>query len=642
MRRRSPKQERTDPEGAGISRRTAGKSGWTEGFIRSFSLKLPRICGTFESWGQRSARMGSGDRFDVMIRMTGNAFGVHFHMKKTLFWINLIAGGLLLVAAFLALVLPYRFTGSTYKDTLDARKGWFYVDQNGQITSEEADIHDPVFDENRRAVAACTVDAAGLVGGDLCFISTNINFKLYMDDELIYDFEPELKWYSGSSYGNMVHEVNLPYFKGRATLRLEMERTEDGMWSGFDRVYFQNSAQYIKDLLDDYFSKLVISFIIFLIGALLVVLALVFEFRTAQQTEAISIGLVAMILAIWSNSGTYMLEMFASDLGLVRMLTYTTLILLPFPGLTLILCVVRNLKSKSAWIVGSLVVANLLTHFIVIVTKLGDYHDLLLFTHGVFILTVALAVIEVVRGIRKKRLATKEQFVVLGTFSIVVVTGMVDLVTFYMGNRMDVARFTRVGLLFFIVFLSIHEIGQLIEISRKSSEAEIMNRLAHEDGLTGLENRLAFTEYERELSMRSDGRCLIIQMDINFLKKVNDGYGHVEGDKIICGAARVISGSFGEYGRVFRTGGDEFISVIEGNETKKLLDTYETGRQKLAKLIEEFNQTEQPVVPLSIAYGMAEYVYGSGNPEKQERLADSRMYEHKKCLKEMAQNTQDK
>ena len=85
------------------------------------------------------------------------------------------------------------------------------------------------------------------------------------------------------------------------------------------------------------------------------------------------------------------------------------------------------------------------------------------------------------------------------------------------------------GLLFFIVFLSIHEIEQLIEISRKSSEAEIMNRLAHEDGLTGLENRLAFTEYERELAMRSDGLALIIQLDINFLKKVNDSYGHAEG-----------------------------------------------------------------------------------------------------------------
>ena len=554
-------------------------------------------------------------------------------MKKTLFWINLIAGGLLLIFAALSLFLPYRFTGSTYQDAMEAREGWFYVDEKGQVTSRKADLHDFVDDNMREAVVSRTVAASDLGGGDLCFISTNITFKVYMNGELVYEFEPDLKWYSGTSYGNMVHEVNLPYFVGESEIRIEAKKTVDGMWAGFDRTFFQNSAQYLRGLLSDYFSKMVISFIIFLIGGILVVLALVFEFRTAQQTEAISIGLVAMVLALWSNSGTYMLETFASDLGLVRMLSYVTLIILPFPGLILILCAVRNPKSRSAWIIGLLAAANFVTHVVVLAAGWADYHDLLPFTHFVFILAVVLGVAEVIRAVRKKKIVERSQLVVLGTFSIVVITGIVDLISFYMGNRMDVARFTRVGLLFFIVFLSIHEIGQLIEISRKSSEAEIMNRLAHEDGLTGLENRMAFTEYERELAMRREGFALIIQLDINFLKKVNDGYGHAEGDRMIRGAAEVIRGSFGTVGRVFRTGGDEFIAVMEGGNEDELQSRYEKEEKHLQEQVGSFNEKENPVVPLSIAYGMAVYRCGSGNPEQQEQLADERMYEHKKRIK---------
>ena len=364
-------------------------------------------------------------------------------MKKMMLWINLIAGAALLVCTVLALFLPFRYGGSVYQDALDAQEGWFLVSSDGEFTSEKVNIHDLEFDNDQNAVVGRELKAEDLAGGDLCFISTNTCFRVYMNDELIYDFYPELPWYSGTTYGNAIHEVNIPYFEGTAVLRMEVTSQGNGMWAGFNRAYFRNSAQYIKDLLGDHFWKVVMSFIVFAIGLLLVILALVFEFRSNQRIEAVSIGVVAMILAVWSNSGTYMMEMFISNLGMVRMLNYMTLVLLPFPGLTLILCVVRNLKSKSAWIVGSLVGVNLITHVVALAAGWADYHDLLLITHGGFILTVILGVGEVVLAIRKKRMVSKDQFIVLFTFSIVVVTGIIDLISFYLSKiRLDVAKFT--------------------------------------------------------------------------------------------------------------------------------------------------------------------------------------------------------
>ena len=554
-------------------------------------------------------------------------------MKKILLLFNLIIGGLLLILSVLAIFLPFRYKGSTYKETLDARKGWFYADEDGRLTSREADISALEFGAGGKVTVVYPMQAGGLAGGDLCFISSNVRFWIYMNDEMVYSFDPDLPKYAGESSASTVHQVNMPYFDGDSELRMDVEIMTEGMKANFERAYFQNSAQYLKDLLGDHFYKLVISFIIFATGFILVVLALAFEFRTYQQIEAVSIGVVAMILAVWSNSGTYMLESFMSDLGLVRLLGYGTLMVLPFPGFTLTLSAVHRLKSKTIWIVGGLVTLNILIHVIVLSFGLGDYHNTLILTHGVFLVTVILAIYEIIRAFVKRQMKERSQYVVLITFGIVVCTGIFDLLNFYFGDRSDVARFTRVGLLFFILFLSVYEVGKLIEISRKSSEAELMHRLAHEDGLTGLENRLAFTEYEQKLSEKKSGYCLFVQLDINYLKRVNDGYGHVEGDRIIKGAATVIRESFGEIGRVFRTGGDEFIAVIEGGAKMDLIHRYEKIVADMDQRVVDFNIREDPPVNLSIAYGMAEYEFGSGNPEQKEKLADARMYEHKKYLK---------
>lgn len=52
----------------------------------------------------------------------------------------------------------------------------------------------------------------------------------------------------------------------------------------------------------------------------------------------------------------------------------------------------------------------------------------------------------------------------------------------------------------------------------------------------------------------------VIMMDVNGLKTVNDSCGHMAGDELIIGAAKCIQTSMGEYGKVYRVGGDEFYA----------------------------------------------------------------------------------
>lgn len=83
------------------------------------------------------------------------------------------------------------------------------------------------------------------------------------------------------------------------------------------------------------------------------------------------------------------------------------------------------------------------------------------------------------------------------------------------------------------------------------------------DALTGIENRYAYENYIKKLSSRPYSSNLVfISADVNSLKKVNDTQGHMAGDELLIGAATVFSQTFEEYGKVFRTGGDEFQAII--------------------------------------------------------------------------------
>lgn len=58
-------------------------------------------------------------------------------------------------------------------------------------------------------------------------------------------------------------------------------------------------------------------------------------------------------------------------------------------------------------------------------------------------------------------------------------------------------------------------------------------------------------------------------VDVNFLKRMNDTHGHEKGNEYLKNAANLISYIFGE-DRVYRTGGDEFVVILEGDEPRKV------------------------------------------------------------------------
>jgi diguanylate cyclase (GGDEF)-like protein len=97
-------------------------------------------------------------------------------------------------------------------------------------------------------------------------------------------------------------------------------------------------------------------------------------------------------------------------------------------------------------------------------------------------------------------------------------------------------------------------------------QAELGN-LALTDDLTGLYNRrgfMALAERQLKLARRSGRGLLLFMMDVDGLKKINDSYGHHEGDCALKCTAAILEETFRDSDVVARLGGDEFaVLAIE-------------------------------------------------------------------------------
>jgi len=98
-----------------------------------------------------------------------------------------------------------------------------------------------------------------------------------------------------------------------------------------------------------------------------------------------------------------------------------------------------------------------------------------------------------------------------------------------------------------------------------------MAYLAHHDTLTGLPNRLQLNETLGGLISSATNRgngVAVLFLDLDLFKHVNDALGHHTGDQLLQQVAKRIQHNVGSLGSVYRTGGDEFVVLLDNVVTR--------------------------------------------------------------------------
>lgn len=161
---------------------------------------------------------------------------------------------------------------------------------------------------------------------------------------------------------------------------------------------------------------------------------------------------------------------------------------------------------------------------------------------------------------------------------------------------------------------------------------DTITRLSYTDILTSLPNRRYFFDEFNRVKFDADNHNLpftVIYADMNDLKYINDYIGHDAGDKALATVGDALRQAAGASGVPARLGGDEFALIYRHMD----LPAATTRIEELKKV---FTGIPIPGLDLKItlAIGGASYPIEAHTEEDLLKLADDRMYEHKRFLKE--------
>ena len=170
---------------------------------------------------------------------------------------------------------------------------------------------------------------------------------------------------------------------------------------------------------------------------------------------------------------------------------------------------------------------------------------------------------------------------------------------------------------------------------RKDAErhlAQLMEQIAHSaqyDSLTGLPNRLLLNDRLGQaiaMAHRHSGQVVVMFLDLDGFKHINDSLGHSTGDKLLQSIAKRLDDSVRAPDTVSRPGGDEFIVLLQ--EIVHPKDAVVVARRVLAGLAEPHSIGDR-VLHVTASIGVSLYPDDGLDAETLIKNADTAMYQAK-------------
>lgn len=413
-----------------------------------------------------------------------------------------------------------------------------------------------------------------------------------------------------------------------------------------------NSAM-IKDLSGKRVNLSIAMFLI-VFGVIIMVLSMLMLKRAVNFVQTFCIALFSFLIGCWTLCNNDLIEYFTTDLLMKSYLEYYSLYILPLP-FTYYFRDKIDARCTPKWLkvyFWGLVVAEIVyiaSAVILQETNLVHLPQILVGSHILMILAIVLILAIGVIDITVKK---QRPTVVMIGFLIAIVIVIAELIRFNIDKYITgfannvYSSDTCFAVLIIVISMLVDYGSKTSKLLFENAQKAVLEQMAYMDELTGLGNRRMcekkLTELE-EKEMSSDSMYAIVSLDLNFLKHTNDTYGHEKGDELIKNFSDVLSNVFDLYGTVTRTGGDEFVVILDDI-------TEETVKSLLAQMLEQMeekNKSDSDVI-LSTAYGYAMKGEIPLNQEQNEkinlkvvdigpravyRIADDRMYENKRKSK---------
>lgn len=164
------------------------------------------------------------------------------------------------------------------------------------------------------------------------------------------------------------------------------------------------------------------------------------------------------------------------------------------------------------------------------------------------------------------------------------------------------------------------------DISKAKQAEERLFYMANHDSLTGLPNRMNFTERLDNLLQRckrNGSGCTVVFIDLDRFKIINDTLGHAIGDQYLKLIADRLQGVSRKQDLLGRWGGDEFVMALEGMSDPRMVS--DALARLLARLAEPIHLAGHELIPTA-SIGISLFPNDGGRPQELIKTADTAMY----------------
>lgn len=446
-----------------------------------------------------------------------------------------------------------------------------------------------------------------LEGQTVSFRSFDSFVRADIDGSEVYSYGVAYRFLK--SPGTLYHMVAIPEGTAGRELSIRIAHVYPSMFTANYRFSLGNNGDIVLGLIRGELGDILANLILLTLGGLLLVLYWI-EYRNKHRDESsLYLGLITVSFVVWSLGNKYICQLVFPNAILRYLVYYYTLYTLPLLIISYMKTLSDHLRTRDLFVFHGIL------SFVLVLLHFSGIAEM---TQTVAWFCVIAGMELVVAAVRFWHSANKNKAHLLYAFLVFIGTILING-GIYLSHPAEGTQviISKLGMCFYLLVASADITKEFVNELANLKNAELLKIQAYTDNLTKLGNRYAFDERIQQAPLEE---LSLVSMDINNLKQCNDTYGHVYGDQMIKAAAEILKDV---YGTVYRTGGDEYIVILERATEEQLLASRRKIRERERTCFIKDMQLE-------IACGHASYRKTDTSYEDILRRADAEMYADKR------------
>ncbi len=422
---------------------------------------------------------------------------------------------------------------------------------------------------------------------------------VYLDGEIIHEKINNRNGYFRTPLTSSWELVYLPHNYQGKTLTLQI-RSETNAFAGtINPIHIGSADAMLFNMIKDQSLNFIVGFILFILATTCLLISL--SQRKFVDNRLLYLGLFSLTTSLWIFGESKLLQFITGNPFIIGGISY---LMVPLIVSFISLYVKEVITKRFITLFRIISLAFAMIAFLMLYLQ---QYNILTFIESMNILLMLIVISTIIQvgaliyEYRQDKNAEIKK--IARYFTLLIFAFLLETTFFYTKSFQAISSTLLVAFLIFFILLFIDTYKYIKHSAEQARKTQLLETLAYQDLLVDGLNR---TAYERDLKkkLEEEKHFRLVLIDLNYLKYINDTFGHTSGDHAIATVYKALLDAF-QGAHCYRIGGDEFV-VLSDRWDKKL---YQHQLNLLRKQLTE----QSHLLPYTLDVAVGSDVYNKGN-----------------------------